>query len=98
MPVTRLIKTTSSIIKNIRKKPERFDMWCWRRLEKISWIERVGYKELLHTAKEERNTLHGINRRKAKWLGDVFHRNCLLKHVIEGQKRREDDEENVSSY
>jgi hypothetical protein len=35
--------------------------------------------------KDERNTLQTIKRRKANWIGHVFRRNCLLKHVIEGK-------------
>jgi hypothetical protein len=36
-------------------------------------------------------------------MGNILHRNCLLKHVIEGKIRetydvREDEEEDVSSY
>jgi hypothetical protein len=29
--------------------------------------------------------LHTIKRRKANWIGHILHRNCLLKHVIEGK-------------
>jgi hypothetical protein len=69
---------------------------------KISWTDRVRNEEVLHRVKEERNIVHTIKRRKAKWIGHILRRNCLLKHVIEGntdgQKRREDDEEDVSSY
>jgi hypothetical protein len=35
--------------------------------------------------KEERNIPHKIQRRKANWTGHVLRRNCLLKHVIEGE-------------
>ena len=34
---------------------------------------------------EERNILHKRKRRKAILIGHILHRNCLLKHVIEGQ-------------
>jgi hypothetical protein len=30
-------------------------------------------------------SLHTIKRRKANWIGHILHRNCLLKHVIEGK-------------
>jgi hypothetical protein len=33
----------------------KFEMWCWRRMEKISWTDRVRNEEMLHTVKEERN-------------------------------------------
>jgi hypothetical protein len=42
-------------------------------------------EEVLHTVKEERNILDTIKRRKANWIGHILHRNCLLKHVIEGK-------------
>jgi hypothetical protein len=35
--------------------------------------------------KEESNILQTLKRRKAKWIGQILHRNCLLKHVIEGK-------------
>jgi hypothetical protein len=31
-----------------RKYLESFDMWCWRRMEKISWTDRVRNEEVLH--------------------------------------------------
>jgi hypothetical protein len=64
---------------------ERFEMWCWRRMEKISWTDRVKNKEVLHRVKEQRNILLTIKRRKANWIGQVLRRNCFLKHVIEGK-------------
>jgi hypothetical protein len=78
-------------------------MWCWRRMEKISWTDRVRNEEVLHRVKEKRNILHTIKRRKANWIGHILRRNCLLKHVIEGKlegriKRWEDEGEDVSSY
>jgi hypothetical protein len=65
-----------------QKYLESFEMWCWRRVEKISWTDHVRNEEVLHRVKEERNT---IKRRKANWIGHVLCRNCLLKHVIEGK-------------
>jgi hypothetical protein len=47
-------------------------MWCWRRMEKISWTDCVRYKEVLHRVKEERNILHTVKSKKAKWIGHVL--------------------------
>jgi hypothetical protein len=69
--------------KMYQKYLESFEMWCWRRMEKIIWTDRVRKEEVLHRVKEERNILHTIKRRKANWLGHILRRNCLLKHVIE---------------
>jgi hypothetical protein len=66
-----------------------FDMWCWRRMEKVKWTDRVRNEEVLHRVKEDRNILHTVKRRKGNCIGHILRRNCLLKHVtkrkIEGR-------------
>jgi hypothetical protein len=63
-------------------------MWCWRRMEKISWTEHVRNEEVLQTVKEQRNILHEISKRKANWIGHILRRNCLLLRVIGGKTKR----------
>jgi hypothetical protein len=60
-------------------------MWCWRRVEKISWIDHVKNEEVLLTVKEQRNILHEISKRKANWIGHILRRNCLLQQDVEGK-------------
>jgi hypothetical protein len=67
------------------KHLESFEIWCWRMTEKISWTDHGRNKEVLLTVKEERDVLYTIKRRKDKLIGDIFRRNCLLKHFIEGE-------------
>jgi hypothetical protein len=62
-----------------QKHLESFEMWCWRRMEKISWTGHVRNEEV----KEQRNILHEISKRKANWFGHILRRNCLLQQVIE---------------
>jgi hypothetical protein len=64
---------------------ESLEMWCWRRMEKISWTDHVRNEEVLLRVKEQRNILHEICNRKAKWIDHILHRNCLLQGVIEGK-------------
>jgi hypothetical protein len=45
----------------------------------------VKNKEVLLKVKEQRNILHEISKRQAKWIGHILHRNCLLQQVIEGK-------------
>jgi hypothetical protein len=61
-----------------------FEMWCWRRMEKISWTNHVR-NEVLLWVKEQRNILHEISKRKANCIGHILCRNCLLQQVIEGK-------------
>ena len=71
----------------IRKVDQRclgtFEKWCWRRMEKISWTDRVRNEEVLQRVKD-RNIVHTLKKRKAKWIGNILRRNCLLRHGIEG--------------
>jgi len=47
-------------------------MWCWRRMEKISWTDHVRNEEVLLGVKEQRNILHEINKQKASWIGQIL--------------------------
>jgi hypothetical protein len=38
--------------------PETFEMWCWRKMEKISWNDSLENEEVLRKVREERNILH----------------------------------------
>jgi len=42
-----------------------FEMWCWRRMEKISLTDHVTYEDVLLRVNEQRNVLHEIRKRKA---------------------------------
>jgi hypothetical protein len=68
-----------------QKHLESFEMWCWRRMEKISWTDRVRNEEVLHRVKEERNIIHTVKRRNDNWFGHILRKNCHLKHFIEGK-------------
>jgi hypothetical protein len=68
-----------------QKYLESFEMWCWRRMEKISWTDRVNNKAVLHRVKEEWNFLCTMRRRRANWIEYILRRNCLLSHFFEGK-------------
>jgi len=68
-----------------QKQLESFEMWCWRRMEKISRTDHVRNEEVLLRVNEQRNSLHEIRKRKANWIGHILCRNCLLQRVIEGK-------------
>jgi hypothetical protein len=68
-----------------QKHLESFEMWCWRRIEKIGWTDHVRNEDVLLRVKEQRNILHEIRKRKANWIGHILRRNCLLQRVTEGK-------------
>jgi hypothetical protein len=48
---------TWSLRKVDHKHLESSDLWCWRRMVKISWFDRVRNEEVLHRVKEDRNII-----------------------------------------
>jgi hypothetical protein len=39
---------------------ESYEMWCWRRMEKIIWAVRVKNEEVLNRVKKERTILRTV--------------------------------------
>jgi hypothetical protein len=66
-----------------QKQLESFEMWCWRRMEKISWTDHVRNEKVLLIVKEQSNIIHVTSIWKANWIGHILHRNCLLQQIIE---------------
>ena len=64
-----------------QKYLESFEKWCWRRMEMISWADRLR-NEIFERVKEERNNLHKIHWRKV-WSHSAW--SCLLKRVTQGK-------------
>ena len=71
-----------------QKLLESFEMWCWRRMEQVSWTDHVRNKNVLLRVKEQRNIIHEIRKRKANWIGHILVEtafyNGLLKERYKG--------------
>jgi hypothetical protein len=78
------VAETWTLRKVYQKNLGSFEMWCWRKMEKASWTNRVR-DEVLPRVQEERNILQTIKRRKASWIGHVLCSSCLLNYVTEGK-------------
>jgi len=53
-------------------------------MKKISWTDHVRNEEVLLRVNEQRKMLQEIRKRKARWIGHILRRNCLLQQVIGG--------------
>ena len=65
------------------------EMWCWRRMEKIKWSERVTNEQAIERIAEKRAHKNNFLRRRVNWIGHILRRNCLLHDTIEGQVMEE---------
>ena len=52
------------------RRLEAFEMWVWRKMEKISWRDMKTNEEVLQMVQEERSLIDVIWRRKKK-IGSV---------------------------
>jgi hypothetical protein len=68
-----------------QKYLESFEMWCCRRMKKISWTDHVRNEGVLLRVKEQRNILHEIGKWKTNRIRNILRRKCLLQRVIGGK-------------
>ncbi|WP_410967417.1 hypothetical protein, partial [Salmonella sp. SAL04191] len=64
---------------------ESFEMWTWRKMQKIKWTEKIRNEDVLQRIGESRKLIGKIRRRKANWVGHHLRRECMIKEVIEGK-------------
>ena len=92
----RLIKTyiwatllygceTWTINKEMEKRLEAFEMWCWRRMLRISWTERRTNESILVEISKQRELLKIIRRRQLGFLGHVLRREALENISLTGR-------------
>ena len=61
-----------TVNKQMEKKLEAFEMWCWRSLLKISWMERVSNNEVLKRRGSARELLVKVRGGQMRFLGHVM--------------------------
>ena len=59
---------SSAILKDL----ESFEMWCWRRMEKIKWPEKVTNEQVLVHIGEKNTLLKNILSRKDNCIGNIL--------------------------
>ena len=64
---------------------ESFEMWCWKKMEKIKCSEKVTNEQVLERIGEKSTLLNNIIPRKANCIGHILRRNYVHHDAIEGQ-------------
>jgi hypothetical protein len=67
-PVALYACETWTLRKEDLKRLNAFEMWVWRRMERVSWTERKT-NELLDMIHESRQIVRVVIERKKKWIG-----------------------------
>src|SRR3984885_14147392 len=65
------------------KRIEAFEMWIWRRMERISWMEHITNKEVLRRVGEKRALIRTIRERQRRWIGHTLRGDSILRTILE---------------
>ena len=73
---------TWSMRKEDIKRLEAFEIWIWRRMERISWMEHRTNEEILKMVDEKRSLIGIIRSRQRNWLGHIMRGDSFLISII----------------
>jgi len=79
--------------KNDETALEAFEMWCWRKMEKIKWTELKTNEEVLDLVKEKRTLLNNLRSKCWHMIDHTVRHNkeihsIILEGMIEGKRGR----------
>jgi hypothetical protein len=73
-----------------QNRQEAIGTWCYRRMMKVKWTERVTGEEVLRRVVGKRNIRNSLRRRRGKFIGHILRHSGLLKTVMEGETSGKD--------
>ena len=68
-----------------RKKINAFEMWCYRKLLRVSWTEKRTNEWILDKIGSDLELLKNIAERKMKLFGHIVRRGGLERQIVEGK-------------
>ena len=83
---------TWTVRKKEKDKIMALEMRIWRKMQKISWVEKISNEEVMTRINESRKLWNIIQKRKARWLGHIMRGTTItsvaLEGTVEGEKRK----------
>lgn len=67
-----------------RRKLESFEMWCYRRIMRIKWVDKVTNEEVLRRIGEGRELWKSIRKRRMELVGHILRHNSIVRTIMEG--------------
>lgn len=75
---------TWTIAREEMRRIEAFEMWCYRRMQKISWTDRITNEEVLEKVSERKSMWKSIQKRRNELIGHILRHDGLLLLILEG--------------
>ena len=76
---------TWTLTKPLEKNIEAFEMWCLRRIARISWKEKVTNNDVLLRLGTSRQLLKTIKQKKLQYYGHIRRKSNFLTTILEGK-------------
>ena len=67
---------------------EAFEMWCYRRMMNIKWMERITNEEIFGSIGERRTLWKSLKQGRGQMMGHSLRRGGLLRDILEGEVGR----------
>ena len=91
-PIFTYCSETWSISKAMESRIQAFEMWCFRRMQRISWKAKMSNEHVLRQIGQHANLLKAIKIRQMRFLGHVIRKEKLehlsLTGLIPGKRAR----------
>ena len=65
------------------KRIKAFEMWIWRRMERISWTKYRTNEEVMRKVEVKRSLLDVSRTRQKNWIGHILRGNSLQREIME---------------
>jgi len=76
---------TWTLSKESENRIEAFEMWCYRRMMRISYKDHISNEKVLEMVKEKRNLLKQIKKHKIQYFGHIIRAEGFQKQLLEGK-------------
>jgi hypothetical protein len=74
---------TWTLVENEERSVNAFETWCWIRMLKIKWTDRIKNDEVFQRAKEK-VLLTILNNRRHSWIGHIIRYYEFVVNILEG--------------
>ena len=64
---------------------EAFEMWCYRRMMNIKWMDRITNEKVLGRIEEKRTLWKSLKKRRGQMMGHTLRHGGLLRDILEGE-------------
>ena len=64
---------------------ESFELWCYRRMMNIKWMDRITNEEVLGRIGERRTLWKSLRKKRGQMMGHALRHGGLLRDILQGE-------------